>query len=51
MVFHASVAFLENASEDKLKEYQEYSKNLERQAIKMAEEEAARLSLMIKEAK
>ena len=40
--FHASVAFLENASEDKLKEYQEYSKNLERQAIKMAEEEAAR---------
>lgn len=39
---HYSVVFFENASEDKLKEYQEYSKSLERQAIKLAEEEAAK---------
>jgi len=37
-----SVVFLENTSEDKLREYQEYSKNLELQAIKLAEEEAAK---------
>jgi len=35
-----SVIFLENNSEDKLREYQEYSKSLELQAIKLAEEEA-----------
>ena len=34
-----TITFLEDDSEDKLKEYQEYSKTLELQAIKLAEEE------------